>query len=122
MDSFTSMKIDYSHADHSDVVEMAGKYLEGDTSAYIRAIEQSVDQFFDGKLSESELQAKYERLLKIELFGSAEAPSGPLTDEQKQAATDFYNEFRKKILSTAVERNNAEREQYLTGEMNTQRN
>lgn len=67
------------------------------------------------------MQAEYERLLKKELFGSAENPTGPLTDAQKETASRFYDLFRQKILAAAVERNNAEGQQYITGERNVQR-
>ena len=68
------------------------------------------------------MQAEYEKLLKKELFGSMENPTGPLSASQKEIAANFYDAFREKILSVAVQRNNAEGEQYITGDMNVQRN
>ena len=98
------------------------KYLDGAApSEHSSRIEECINQFFDGTMSESELQAEYGEMLKKELFGSMENPPSPLTESQKETAMDFYNAFRQKILSVAVERNNAEGEQYITGDMNVQR-
>ena len=65
-------------------------------------MDDCIDQFFDGTMSGTELQAKYEKLLKKELFGSKENPTGPLSASQKEIATNFYDVFREKILSAAV--------------------
>ena len=119
VDSFVSVKSTYTS---SELGETARAYLEGEQATQTSPMDDCIDQFFDGTMSESELQAEYEKLLKKELFGSMENPTGPLTASQKETATNFYNAFREKILSTAVERNNAEGEQYITGDMNVQRN
>lgn len=119
VDSFVSVKSTYTS---SELGEVARSYLEGDQAEYTSPMDDWINQFFDGTMSESELQAEYEKLLKHELFGSMENPTGPLTASQKEIATNFYNAFREKILSAAVDRNNAEGEQYITGDMNVQRN
>lgn len=119
VDSFVSVKSTYTS---SELGEAARTYLEGDQAARTSPMDDCIDQFFDGTMSESELQAEYEKLLKKELFGSMENPTGPLTTSQKEIAANFYNAFREKILSAAVERNNAEGKQYVTEDMNVQRN
>lgn len=119
VDSFVPVKSTYTS---SELGETARAYLEGDQATQTSPMDDCIDQFFDGTMSESELQTEYEKLLKKELFGSMENPTGPLTASQKEIATNFYNAFREKILSAAVERNNTEGKQYITGDMNVQRN
>lgn len=96
-------------------------YLEGDRPAQASPMERCVDRFLDGQLSKEELRAEYERLLKQELFGTMPDPAAPLSDWQKETATDFYSAFRRQILQAAAARNNAEGARYLTGEMDPQR-
>lgn len=118
VDSFVTVKPSYT----ADVDATVTKYLKGaSASGCGRRMDECINQFFDGTMSEAELQAEYEDMLKTELFGSMENPPSPLTESQKETAMDFYNAFRQKILSAAVERNNAEGEQYITGDMNVQR-
>ena len=118
VNSFVKLKRTYT----DNVGVTTCKYLEGAApSGYSSRIEECINQFFDGTMSESELQTEYGEMLKKELFGSMENPPSPLTESQKETAMDFYNAFRQKILSVAVERNNAEGEQYITGDMNVQR-
>lgn len=119
VDSFVSVKSTYTS---TELGEVARSYLEGDRTGQTNPMDDCINRFLDGTISEQELQSEYESLLKDRLFGSMENTSGPLTDMQKEIATDFYNTFRQKILSAAVERNNAEGEQYITGDMNVQRN
>lgn len=116
VDSFVKLKRSYT----DNVGATTCKYLDG-AATHSSRMEECINQFFDGTLSESELQAEYGKMLKKELFGSMENPPSPLTESQKETAMDFYNAFRQKILSVAVERNNAEGEQYITGDMNVQR-
>lgn len=118
VDSFVRVKPSYT----DNIDPTICKYLDGAASSeHSSRIEECINQFFDGTMSESELQAEYGEMLKKELFGSMENPPSPLTESQKETAMDFYNAFRQKILSVAVERNNAEGEQYITGDMNVQR-
>lgn len=85
----------------------------------------AIDKFFDGTMTAEELgdtlQGLSDRLLKaceeegypIPLFGGSMAAAG---------MEAIYGEFRRMILDTAVQRNNAEGRRYVTGEMNCQRN
>lgn len=119
VDAFVSVQSSYTS---SELGEAARACLEGDQAAQTSPMDDCIQQFFEGTMSESELRAEYEKLLKKELFGSIKNPTGPLTASQKKTAANFYNAFREKILSAAVQRNNAEGEQYVTGDMNVQRN
>ena len=96
--------------------------LEGNRAvrdSVLTEMERCANQFFDGSLSEDDLQAEYECLLGDYLNQVCE--SGASAENQKVAADKFYNTFRQKLLDVAVQRNNAEGEQYITGEMNSQR-
>lgn len=119
LDSFVRVPTSYTYTEMDAVVR---GYLEGDSSIHTSPMDDCINQFFDGTMSESELQSEYENMLKKELFGSMEQPTGPLTDLQKETAENFYSVFREKILTAAVERNRAEGEQYITGNWNPQRN
>ena len=85
----------------------------------------AINGFFDGTVSEEDLADTFRSL--AERFSSACEDAGypcPLPSKgMTQAMTEtFYSGFRRKILETAVQRNNAEGERYVTGEMNAQRN
>ena len=85
----------------------------------------AINGFFDGTVSEDELADTFQAL--TEQFSKACNEAGypcPLQSKgMTQSMTEpFYSEFRRKILETAVQRNYAEGEQYVTGEMNAQRN
>ena len=99
VDSFVSVKSTYAS---SELGEAARVYLEGDKATQTSSMDNCIDQFFDGTMSETELQAEYKKLLKKELFGAMENPTGPLSASQKEIATNFYDAFRGKILSAAV--------------------
>lgn len=118
VDSFVRVKPSYTYTEVDATVR---GYLEGDFSMHLSPMDACVKAYYDGTMSASELQAEYETMLKKELFGSRENPAGPLTQWQKETEMDFYNAFRQKLLTAAVERNNAEGEGYITGEMNAQR-
>lgn len=102
----------------SPAVSAAAKEIYGQGQA-------AIDKFFDGTMSAEELgntlQGLSDRLLKTceeegypsPLFG------GPMAAAGMEA---FYGEFRRMILDTAVQRNNAEGRQYVTGELTAQRN
>lgn len=118
VDSFVTVERSYT----GSIDPAICKYLDGAApSEHSSRIEECINQFFDGTMTESELRAEYGEMLKKELFGTMENPPSPLTESQKETAMNFYNAFREKILSVAVERNNAEGEQYITGDMNVQR-
>ena len=85
----------------------------------------AINGFFDGTVSEEELAETFQTL--AEQFSDACQEAGypsPLQSKgMTQALTEtFYSEFRRKILETAIQRNNAEGQQYFTGEMNASRN
>lgn len=97
-----------------------------DTKAQIDQESQAViEGFFDGKVSEETLSETFQDLFTR--FSTACKTTGypmPLeTREGNQVMLDsFYSEFRRKILDAAVQRNYQEGQQYVTGEMNVQRN
>lgn len=104
--------------ENSPVISAAAKEVYSQGQA-------AIDRFFDGTISAEELgdtlQGLSDRLLDackeegypIPLFGESMAAAG---------MEAFYSEFRRMILDTAVQRNNAEGRQYVTGEMTAQRN
>lgn len=104
--------------ENSPVIANAAKevYSEG---------QAAIDKFFDGTMSAEELgntlQSLSDRLLKA---CEEEGYPSPLFGDSLAAAgmEAFYGEFRRMILDTAVQRNNAEGRQYVTGEMTAQRN
>lgn len=87
--------------------------------------EAAIGKFYDGTMSAEELADTYQslsdRLLDackdrgypMPLWGGMMGPAFQET---------FYGEFRRMVLDGAVERNNAEGKQYVTGEMTAQRN
>ncbi len=87
--------------------------------------EAAIGKFYDGTLSAEELADTYrglsDRLMDackdrgypMPLWGGMMGPAFQET---------FYGEFRRMVLDEAVQRNNAEGKQYITGEMNAQRN
>lgn len=86
----------------------------------------AVSDYYDGNLTEDELAEKFEGLSE-KLLGTYEDlgyPNGLFITNQagREAAVEsFYDEFRAKLLTVAVQRNNQEGRQYVTGEMNQQR-
>lgn len=85
----------------------------------------AINGFFDGTVSEEELADTFQTLAG-QLSDACQEAGYPIPLQSKgmtQSLTEtFYSEFRRKILDTAVQRNNAEGQQYFTGEMNAQRN
>ena len=87
--------------------------------------ETAIGKFFDGTMSAEELSGVYQDLsgqlmdackdrgYPMPLWGGMMGPAFQET---------FYGEFRRMVLDEAVNRNNAEGKQYVTGEMNAQRN
>lgn len=81
VDSFVKVKPSYT----DNIDPTICKYLDGAASSeHSSRIEECINQFFDGTMSESELQAEYGEMLKKELFGSMENPPSPLTESQKK--------------------------------------
>lgn len=94
------------------------KEIDAETDAVING-------FFDGTVSEEELSDTFQALAK-KFSDACEEAGYPIPLRSCgliQATTEtFYSEFRRKILDTAVQRNHQEGQQYITGEMNAQRN
>lgn len=88
-----------------------------------RQMDSAIGRFFDGTMSEQELSQTFQSLLSK--FETACGVNGyPIPglvidgSREDQIRMDaFYGDFRKKILQTAVIRNNQEGAQYVTGEM-----
>lgn len=85
---------------------------------------EAIQQFFDGKLSEDSLAERFKSLSK-QLSDVCRETGYPIVlwdAVEAQTATEcFYSEFRRSILEVALERNNQEGKQYVTGTMNTNR-
>ena len=115
-----SFRAEFSEAamDRSPVISDVKREVYGQAEA-------AVGRFFDGAISAEELADAYQslsdRLLDackdrgypMPLWGGMMGPAFQET---------FYGEFRRMVLDGAVERNNAEGKQYITGEMTAQRN
>lgn len=85
----------------------------------------AINGFFDGTVSGEELADTFKSLAEqfSETCKEAGYPCPLQSKGMTQAMTEtFYSEFRRKILETAVQRNYTEGKQYVTGEMNAQRN
>ena len=100
--------------------EAAAAALQG-TNAVMTEAKSLTGKYYDGKISENELQAEYERL--SERYVAAFVDSGYPTrltcgsiQNRLGAQELFYDEFRMVALKEAVSRNNAEGQQYATGE------
>ncbi len=86
--------------------------------------DEAIGKFMDGAMSGDELASTFQTLAH-EMFESTARAGYPIPFVERymeQACTEaMYDNFREKILSTAVQRNNAEGRQYVTGEMCPQR-
>ena len=94
------------------------KEVDAETDAVING-------FFDGTVSEEELSDAFQALANqfFDACDDAGYPIPLLGISLIQARTEtFYGEFRRKILDIAVQRNFQEGKQYITGDMNAQRN
>lgn len=96
------------------------------TNAVRAEAKSAVGKFYDGSISEDELQTEYERLAAryVEAFRSSGYPDRlccHAIQYQLGAEEVFYDEFRKAALEMAVSRNNAEAKQYITGESKNNR-
>lgn len=108
---------------------MAGS-LEG--SAKVRDVwrdvsgraDAAIGKYLDGTMNGDELASQFQTLAH-EMFESAAKVGYPIPligETMEQACTEaMYDTFREKILSAAVQRNNTEGRQYVTGEMCPQR-
>lgn len=85
----------------------------------------AIGQFFDGNLSEEGLSQTFQNLYQ-KLTDACKERGYPLplwdTYMPPAALSGLYDEFRYQILDAAVQRNNQEGRQYVTGEMTANRN
>ena len=91
------------------------------TRAVMTEVRSAAGKFYDGKISEDELQAEYEYLAEryVDAFVQSGYPSrisGGTIQTRLGARELFYDEFRRELLSEAVARNNTEGRQYATDE------
>ena len=118
-------------ADASRMYHTSGGY--GDNTAMTAAAEainqerdEAISQFLDGNMSQDELADTFERLLNKfrDACNENDFPTvlglGLYQDEGLSEA--FCSDFRAQILKQAVQRNDDEGRQYITGEIDTQRN
>lgn len=87
-------------------------------------MDSAIGKFMDGDLSGEELGAQFQQLSHELYEASVQAgyPDAVPRSDQEQGCTEaFYSEFRRKILSIALQRNNEQGRQYVTGEMNARR-
>lgn len=107
-----------------------GAYPNKALSAAAKEINQERDdaihQFFDGNVSGEELSDTFTRLVTRlkNAFNDNEYPSVLGLDLYgDEAVTEaFYSDFRARLLGIAVQRNDEEGKQYITGQIDTQRN
>lgn len=85
--------------------------------------DQAINDFYDGRLSADGLADKFQELLARYRDGHNENLPLGIDLYAEEAMTEvFYSNFRASALNIAVERNNAEGRQYITGKIDTQRN
>ncbi len=86
--------------------------------------DKAIGKFMDGTMSGDELASTFQTLAH-EMFESTARAGYPIPfveSDMEQACTEaMYDTFREKILSTAVQRNNEQGRQYVTGELCPQR-
>lgn len=102
----------------SPVISGAAKEVYSEAGA-------AIGRFFDGTLSAEELSGTYEEL-SDKLMNACKDRGYPMplwSGTMGPALQEtFYGEFRRMVLDEAVQRNNAEGKQYITGELTAQRN
>lgn len=92
---------------------------EASTEVMAKA-DQLVTGYYDGEISADQLQTEYEALAK-EYVGILEDNGYSSAQVKYCAAEGFYDSFKQKLLEEAVQRNNVEGKQYLSGELTGQR-
>ena len=86
--------------------------------------ESAIGQFLDGKIDSSTLAQTFQDAYQsVTNTAKENGYPFPLWDEMMGPASleSIYSEFRRQILGVAVERNNQEGRQYISGEMTAQR-
>jgi len=89
-------------------------------TAVMAKADELVTGYYDGEISAEQLQVKYETLAK-EYVGILEENGYSSSQVKYCAAEGFYDAFKVKLLEEAVQRNNAEGKQYLSGELTGQK-
>ena len=88
--------------------------------------DEAIGKFLDGDMSQDELADTFERLLNQFRDACNEndypTPLGLGLYDGQGIAAAFYSDFRAQILKQAVQRNDDEGRQYITGEINRGRN
>lgn len=118
-------------ADGSHQYRVSGVYcgnveMTADAKAINMERDAAINQFLDGNMSQDELANTFEHLLNK--FRNACNVNSYLTPlglgryEDEGMSEAFYSDFRASILKLAVQRNDEEGKQYITGEIDTQRN
>lgn len=120
------MKTFFKKCYSEPALKSAPKAVQEAKLAINAEMSSAVSNYYDGRLTEDELAQTFQDLSE-KLLGTYEDlgyPNGLFITNQagREAAVEaFYDEFRFKLLSVAVQRNNQEGRQYVTGEMNRQR-
>lgn len=100
--------------------------MSADAKAINLERDAAINQFLDGNMTQEELADTFEQLL--DKFRNAcnvngyPTPLGLGLYEDEGMSEAFYSSFRTRILELAVQRNDEEGKQYITGEIDTQRN
>lgn len=84
--------------------------ISGDIQNLNQAAENLADEFFEGRISESQLAGKFESIANkfIETCREKQYPFPLLTGMDEEAMSFVYDRFRGAVLKSAVARNNAE--------------
>lgn len=85
--------------------------------------DEVINQFMDGSIDKNALADRFQSL-SHELYETAcrvNYPTPLIFDDEQAVSEAFYDEVRRRILDIAVDRNNEEGKQHITGEMNAQR-
>lgn len=115
-----------SHKYNSTGVYCGNVEMTADAKAINQERDAAINQFLDGNMSQEELADTFEQLLNK--FRNAcnvngyPTPLGLTLYEDEGMSEAFYSSFRARILELAVQRNDEEGKQYITGEIDTQRN
>lgn len=138
MDSFTWKKmpmevqwdeksIDKLAVDFQDSLMIADPRVSDFKRQIDQETQATIEQFYDGGLSEEEFGDAFQALAEKFAKGCWERgyphPMWDIGTPTDQAALSaFYGEFRRKVLQEAVVRNHEEGKQYVTGGLDMQKN
>lgn len=103
----------------------ANSAMAPDMSVIESKIDSIADDYFKGNISADELGQTFQALANrfLETCKSNGYPNSLLADSVDEIALSaFYDNFRQRLLQSAAKQNFNEGRQYITGEMNSQRN